>query len=303
MAGRQDLFNECYSGEQTKLLSPEQFKDQFCRRCRNPGCNLSGLGRSRWQYRVDHQVENLLENPSFADPNDPRFADLASMPFDNAFREVVKMEISADKGDWEPVSDEDVSTAVGELVKAPQPEHFEEAPDDEPEPEVLWEGVITGSKGDEYEVALAVIDGNEAWTCSCPAFRFRTAPPEGCQHIQVAQEDLRAAKAQEDPSTPEPTPVPPSETTPETAQQPDVAPEPEQGQWQSMKVSGALPRARNTKFPQDGMMVDGTPAPEPETTTPEPDVDPWAPPPEKPKNVVPVGGKVVLGGGPKKEDG
>jgi hypothetical protein len=51
-----------------------------------------------------------------------------------------------------------------------------------------------------------------------------------------------------------------------------------------------VPFARNTEVPKEGIMIGGGSAP-----VKVPALDPWAPPPPKGK-VVPVGGKVVLGG-------
>lgn len=295
MPARKDLFGECYSGEHKELLSPEQFRDQFCRVCRNTACVNSGLGQSRWQYRMDHQVESLLESPQFADPQDPRFKDLASMQFEDAFQEALRLEISSERGDWEPVTTQDMVAAVGDLVRAPQPKHFEEEEEGEEDAaDVLWRGDFEGRKGQTYTVTLASIKGAEVWSCTCPAFVYRTAAPEGCKHILDAQREASMEVVE----NPEPAPVPPSATQPGTAQQPTMAEDPSPDRWESMQVSGILPRARNTRFPSEGMMVDGS---APEITAPQPEVDPWTPAPEKPPNVIPVGGRIVLGGAPKEK--
>lgn len=297
MPPKKDLFEECYSGEHKELLSPKQFREQFCRVCANTSCMNSGVGRSRWQHRIDHQVESLLENPQFADVGDPRYKDLAAMPFEDAFQEALRLEISSERGDWEPVTNQDMVSAVGDLVRAPQPKHFEDDLEDVEDVDVVWQGDFEGRKGQSYTVTLALVQGEDSWTCTCPAFVYKTAAREGCKHILEAQREVSMQEV----ADPGPAPVPPSTATPETAQQPDMAPEPNMETWESMQVSGILPRAKNTRYPTEGMMVDGSPAPRAveQPATPEP--DPWAPAPEKPTNVIPVGGKIVLGGATPKE--
>jgi hypothetical protein len=63
--------------------------------------------------------------------------------------------------------------------------------------------------------------------------------------------------------------------------------------WVQMRERGVVPRGRNTRFPSDGLMVDGSEPPD------EPEPDPWAAPADpKPKGkVVGVGAKVKMGGG------
>ena len=268
---RQDLWDGCYEGDQKDRLSPEAFQQTFCRVCRNEGCNRSVGGQSLWARRMETQVERLINNPSIADPKDPRFAELREMPFLDKFHEALALEISAQRGDWELPTKEDAQRIALEHLR--NPAGFQQK---DPEYTVLWEGETLGEGGKKYSVTL-ISSGDKApvWGCTCLGFHHH----QHCKHVDEAKAMYDGAFAEEpEPATP--------------AEQPEVrivSPE----AWKQMRERNLVPKAPNTKFPAEGMMVDGSPIPPPVTS------DPWA----IPSPVVPVHGKVVMGsaGTPKKE--
>lgn len=277
-AERTDLFDStCYTGEHPRLQSPEVFRKQFCAVCRNPACTNSIIGQSRWQTRVDTQEEKLLVNPQFGDPNDPRFFEIAGQAFEDRLREVMAIEIASQKNDWEPVTDTEVDAALGTLPKKTGliPAGFLERSTPPDPPVMLWEGQARGTGGSLYRLTLLRLGtGEEVWSCTCPAFQNRGGR---CKHIQeaIVVRAQTEAPIPEVPATPDPNK--PVNTTP-------ASPE----KWQQAMDKRRLPQAKNTAFPASGMMIDGS--------APTPPPDPWAPA----APIVPVGGRVVLGG-PKKE--
>jgi len=294
---KRDMFSECYTGDQQRIVSPEDFRRVICQRCRNPECSNSALGKSLWINRMETQADILLDNPLFADPNDPRYQAFREMNFADMARQAVALEVSAQRGDWEIPSDAEVEQMVQQMGVAPvgfQPEEPEPEPalepEPEPEPEMLWEGTAKGKKGAIYAVTLADLgDGNPVWSCTCPNFQYRKAPPEGCKHIVEARDlYMQAQMAEAETVVEDEAPAPPEEPTERKPR--DIDPE----AWSQMRERGHVPRAPNTRFPNEGMMVDGSPAP-PETP-PEPE-DPWAVPTKPEGDVVEVHGKVRMGGG------
>ncbi len=276
---RTDLFaSTCYVGQHASLQSPDAFRKSFCALCRNPACSNSLVAGSKWQHRMDTQEDRLLINPQFGDPTDPRFSDLLQQDFKDRVREVMALEISSAKGDWEPVTDAEVDAAMVNLSKnGVAPAGFLA---DKPQPEMLWEGQARGTGGTIYRLMLMRIEGQDVWSCSCPAFEHRRGQ---CKHIQEAiavrnqtETPAKAAVA---------VPVKPPNTTPATLEK-----------WRQATEQGRVPRSKNTSFPAAGMMIDGSPPPPPVAPP-----DPWAVPIPSADPIVPIGGKFVLGGGPKKE--
>ena len=127
-----DLWDECYSGEHRKLLSPEQFKQTFCGICLNHGCRNSRGAGTLWNRRMETQEDRLLNNPNFADP---RTAERMGMPdFKDLFRQALAIEISDRKGDWEPVTEAEIGQAAAEMVGLLPPTGFKK---EEPPPPAL----------------------------------------------------------------------------------------------------------------------------------------------------------------------
>jgi hypothetical protein len=296
MAAKTSWFSTvCYVGEHPKVQSPEAFRMQFCTVCRNVECSESAVSKSRWQARMDTQVDRLLENPLFGDPNDPKFRDITSMDFEDRLREAMALEISSQRNDWEPVSEAEISAALGQVTsKAPAgfqpPKAADEAPEALPTapnppagppkgPVLLWDGQAKGTGGTLYRITLVQLEsGEQAWSCTCPAAQYRGGQ---CKHIQEAVAMRDQTEVQEPPVANNPTPTKPPNNSPATPQK-----------WEQARQKGNFPKAKNTTFPTNGMMIDGSAPP-----ASNPPADPWAPA----APVVPVGGKVVLGGPPKKD--
>lgn len=290
---RRDLWKECYSGNHQQHLSPEDFKRLFCRLCRNPECENSASGRSKWANRIETQVDRLLDNPVFADVRDPQFASIHGLDFGDAMRQAIALEITSQKGDWEIPTDAEAEEFAAKMT-AQMPRGFqgpEPEDDDEPEVAVLWEGQAKGSKkGTFYKVTLARVGSSEpVWSCTCPATQYGTAPPGGCKHVVAARAQFEADREAEVEVTEE-KPEPVAVVDEREGQQPGVDPQ----TWQQMRDRNRVPKSPNTPIPDGGIMVGGAPPPELE--------DPWAVPTPPTDDVVAVGGKIVMGGSPPKKN-
>ena len=290
-----DLWDGCYDGKARQEMPPEQFRKTFCNVCTNPGCrNSRGVG-TLWAKRMMSQVDNLLDNPRFADPEDPQFKAIRAMPFENMIRQALAIEISSRRGDWSVPTDREIGQAAAEMVGLSSPSGFQvqvgppeedeeegdpqpperlvdevrktqQAFDEDPPPEPTeseggrWR--IKGDTGKIYEVTLS---GGE-WACSCPS---RENP---CKHARSIIGKLRRAGATVSEATPQPTPAPPPPSLSGIPESPS--------RFQA-------PSAKNTRQPRKGVLIGGSPPTQPESG------DPWAPPPpQKKERVIPVGGKV-----------
>jgi hypothetical protein len=298
--GRQlpDLFDGCYDGEHRKLLAPEQFKQMFCEVCMNVGCRNSKGAGSKWNQRMMTQEDRLLNNPAFA-PD--MTAEIMGLPdFQNMIQDALRIEISTQRGDWEPVTDADVGRAAAEMMGVVPPSGFQTQRDPTPDPvqqeapeppaaaptheppdcgqqdsaldtpltnepvEGRWR--VRGDTPDEngkprtYTVTL---HGEDRWSCDCPS---RENP---CKHSRYIQARLAPKESE----APKPDPV-----------RPQPAPR-----------RAPFPSAMNTNQPQGGVMVGGGPPPPPEPA------DPWAVPDGPPMRRLDVGGRVTFGAGTKKK--
>lgn len=314
-----DFWNECF--EPQHGVPPKNFEQTFCRVCLNPECVRSAASGTRWVRRMATQAERLLENPQFADPNDPKYRDLRSIDFPSALREAMRLEIATRRGDWSVPTSEDAQQLAAELaartappLAPPEPEPAPPVVGDEPVGQVLQSYEIRGSTGDVYKVQLVEkVVGLPTWTCTCKAFEFGRARP--CKHIEYAQSLSAPDPVPTKPETPAPQPAPPKSEQVQAPTGSNPSPSRFQGQAQPPPTSPPsrrqfLPPMGNIPLPSEGVMVDGSTPPKPAerpdvrakptTATPPPEVDPWAAPvpPKKPSNVVPVGGRVVLGGKP-----
>ena len=269
-----DLLDGCYDGEHRKLLAPEQFRQMFCDVCLNPGCRNSRGAGSKWSHRMLTQEDRLLNNPDFAPEH---AAEVMGLPdFKDMIQEALRIEISTQRNDWEPVTDAEVGRAAAEMMgvlppspsgfqkpKEPEPEPEPQSPDPEPE-EVEGRWRVRGDSKDSsgnlrtYTVTLHK-DGE--WECSCPS----TKVP--CKHVQYINGRVNSApriqpEVHKDPVAPTPAPnrrvVPP-------------------------------PQQFNTSQPQGGIMIGG-PQQSPATQEPE---DPWAAPKIKERKIG-VGGTVTF---------
>jgi hypothetical protein len=206
--------------------------------------------------------------------------------FQDRIREALVLEISAQRGDWEVVSEAEVGQAAAEMLGMTQPAGFQqqepldptasenpeatsENPEVKPEsdgtePIGHWRMKGTGKDADGKRVIYDVTQYEDGhWECTCPS---RQNP---CKHVREIDLKLSRAPQEAPPSTPPPAPVP-RQTAP----------------------SSFMGRGMNTATPSGGIMVGGA--------APEPESDPWAPPEKKDERVVEVGGRVTFGSRKKK---
>lgn len=90
-----DYLNQCND----QGLSEIEFRGLFCRRCKNQECTQSQWGSSLWKSRMDTQVGYLLENPRFANTDDPMFEGLKDIEFESLLHKAEALIISDLKGD------------------------------------------------------------------------------------------------------------------------------------------------------------------------------------------------------------
>jgi hypothetical protein len=228
-----DLFDGCYSGEHQRQ-APEQFKTMFCNACQNAGCRNSRTARSAWILRILTQEDRLLVNPQFASDGAgdglPDFKDL--------LHKVLALEVSDQRGDWNPVSEAEVQNAARKLVGIPPTSFVAEKPIELPPPKIeRW--VVKGDHGDSYEVSLT--EAGE-WGCTCKGFTFT----RDCKHVA----DLKV----------------------KLTRQPTNAVEPA---GPMSRPAPFLPPAQNTRIPSTGIVIGGAPAPQEQPAAVH---DPWAAP-------------------------
>ena len=92
---KDDLFNECYD----RQVSPEEFRQVFCNRCRNPRCVLAGWANDQFGSRMEGQIDRLF-NATLASPDDPRFQHLHEAEFPNLLKQAIRLNIADQRGDW-----------------------------------------------------------------------------------------------------------------------------------------------------------------------------------------------------------
>ena len=280
-----DDWNLCYAGQYAREHTPETFRQTFCDVCLNAACkNSKGTG-TQWARRMANQAELLLNNPNFANPDDPSFDAIRKMDFQSMLHKALAIHVSEQRGDWSVPTEQEIGQVAAGLVgmkpvgfKMPEEPEKLVGPDGKPlvaeEPEPLPEVVPTGQwriKGSGTNI-YDVTQWHDRWECSCPS---REDP---CKHILNVQGRLKRAPKvtqEEEPVRQAPTPPPthPSDSAPPTL----------------------LVKAFNTNLPDGGLMIGGGPPP-----PPEPEPDPWAAPP-KPIKTVPVGGRVRFGSGKRKK--
>lgn len=111
-----DLLADCVRSVEEKTRSkvnPNEVTSLCCPYCRHPKCHRAGWADSQWQARIATQEERLLVNPKFSDLSLPSHMELHQISWPSLRKEAMKLEISAQRGDWEPVSDDDVGSTDG----------------------------------------------------------------------------------------------------------------------------------------------------------------------------------------------
>lgn len=79
----------------------EDFQGVFCQECKNSSCELARYGKSQWIDRIKTQKDRLLDNPRFADPQDPLWKHIRTMDFMDLTHKAIQYEIADIRGDWE----------------------------------------------------------------------------------------------------------------------------------------------------------------------------------------------------------
>lgn len=125
---KKDLTSFCRESQDIhKQVSEREFRESWCRRCRNQECQFSNWGESAWQNRIDTQVGYLLDNPLFADIREEAFRHLAVMPFDDMAKQAEAIKIAVDNWEIPPHFHETESIEIVEdkspvLVEEPKVE-------------------------------------------------------------------------------------------------------------------------------------------------------------------------------------
>jgi hypothetical protein len=261
-----DLWDNCYEGEHRRLKSPEDFRAEFCGACMNAGCRNSRSSESKWSRRIRTQEDRLLVNPRFADENAAQR--LWIVDFEDTLRQALALEVSTQKGDWSVPTDAEIGRAAAEMVGMVAPTGFQPAtpePPEPPKPPAPERWRVQGDSTDSRgrrHVYEVTRTSEGVWGCSCPS---RETP---CKHVRDIERRL-ARSPEPTPPTRSPEPTPPT--------RPAAPP-------------GFRP-SRNTATPAGGITLGNPP----------PASDPWAP--KSPKGrVVPVGGRVTMGGNKRGSD-
>ena len=304
-----DEWNHCFNPAMG--LTPKDFSDTWCRVCMNSGCSRSAASGSKWQNRMSTQVERLITNPNFADPRDPAFREVRKLDFPSLFQEAMRLEISDRKGDWTVPTAQDVRDFVQGTLATPGPKpEPPEAPVAPPpnlsvevEEDVLYRMRVRGSADPkthvptEYDVRLVSLPAHpegQEWRCSCPAWAFGRARP--CKHVEYVE----AQYTTREPETPAPAPAPTVEPPRPRVFVPPAVPLPAVGNTPSPPGGAYVGAKSPSPASRPDIRHAAAPAPRPvQGTAP----DPWAAPPGKGVSsgdiIVPVGGRVTMGG-PKK---
>jgi hypothetical protein len=122
-----DLIKQCMQDIKAPPQKARDFQVAFCERCLNSDCKRAGLSDDIWFQRISTQVERLLENPTIAPFNDPRFEEIVRQKFEDRRNNALKIELISKREDWTIPTDEDV--AAYKQFKE-QPTLFKHEPDD-----------------------------------------------------------------------------------------------------------------------------------------------------------------------------
>lgn len=180
-------WNECYEGVHTQT-NPQEFQRLFCNNCLNTTCELSKGSKLSWTQRMQTQVEDLLNNPKFADVRDPEFQQIRNMDFRDMLHQELVTRIGNTRGDWKIPSAMEISTEASKVLSKLDPnrdtptdllqENFISEPQQEPE-YIVRSLSIKGSNNAVYLVSYV----ENIWHCTCPSFTFNTASGLVCKHI------------------------------------------------------------------------------------------------------------------------
>lgn len=93
---QQDLLDGCND----QNVPVAEFTAMFCSRCRQPACKRAGWSQDKFSRRVALQETRLL-NPLAADLTQPKFALLAQQDFADMLEHAIRLDLSAQRNDWE----------------------------------------------------------------------------------------------------------------------------------------------------------------------------------------------------------
>jgi len=307
-----DLFDGCYDGEHRKLLAPEQFKQMFCGVCMNVGCRNSKGAGTKWNKRILTQEDRLLHNPDFAPENAATVLGLPDFP--DMLRQALAIEISDQRGDWEPVTDADIGRAAAEMMGVVPPSGFQKeviSPEEPPEEPV--EEPPTDS--DPTDPATVTPDSSHEPSHGTEHQEIPDATPDpvdpfiGQWRVRGDSKDDKGKRVIYEVTLHHDGQwecTCPSRETPckharaisiKRARAADMMPPTEPAPNPTRpERRGPPPPPRpsfNTNMPTGGVMVGGG-------SPPPPEPDPWSAPTKPKERVIGVGGKITFGSGKKK---
>ena len=260
-----DLLQDCVTSVQEKSnqrISPDHVTRTCCKYCRHPKCKRAGWAESRWQGRMDTQVDYLLDNPHFSDLTLPSHMEIHDFDWGDIRRQALKLEVSRRRGDWAPVTDADIDgptdgvievgseasvNAVDQALKALAKKRGQPVP----HPPRIVAGI-------EDPTVSGTLPENPAPT----PLRTKTKQPTAAQLQKMAQMATRMGVHVEEDDAPEPAPQETDEAVPR---------EPER----EVQRRSAPPPSYlgNTPVPRGGIMVTDEESTAPAAPTP----DTWAP--------------------------
>lgn len=248
-----------------------------------------------WQQRISTQVDRLLINPKFGSP-DNYGPEVRELNFPSMFREAMRIEIADRKQDWSVPTDKEINQVLEFAVQKtvtplpatvmipvqPEPQTIQSSPRivSTTQESVYQIEVQSGTKGQSYTVKL---DKLGAWTCTCKAFTVGPKGQQVCKHIQFAQTQY---------SQPPEKPVEP--VVPDNLGKVFYPSQANAHPQTPVILDGTKPVPPNMQ--NRGGFVAAPPVARPKLQIP----DEWSVPATKPvskklDNIVPVGGKVVMG--------
>ncbi len=279
------LHNGCIQALQKKenrRVIPDEITKHLCQQCRNHECSRAGWVESQWLFRMQNQRKWLLDDPQFADLEDPHWKTVQmEHAIEDRFQSAMAIEAHARRGDWAPLDEEPLSKdGVNEVEQ--DTDAFDAAMQ-----------ALAALKGKKVPKIPKLTEGVES----------PLAPP-GTRDQKLVQ--IRTVLKKEDPSQSAKTYQPPPESSQAPSAMAQAAPEPPgAAEAPELPESSQEPPAQpqppqkafypgNTPVPQGGILLPGAPPPQKR----QPPPDPWAP--KEKKNVVKPGARIRMGGKGKK---
>jgi hypothetical protein len=267
------------------------------------------------------QEDLLLENPRFADPNDPVHKEIRAMDFRSNVRQALALEVSSRKGDWSIPTEEEVGRAAAEMVGVIPPAFIGKLePEAAPKPpaaprpptakqviamlrgavtkedlqDLLPEGESRKTVLEAYEKMLEALTPTAADPEPQGSWRVRGSGKTDYQVVWHADDAWSCTcpfftEKKKECKHIHGIAERLQGASQEAPADPDPAPRIRPG-----APSGFRSR-RNTAVPGEGILIGGSPPP--------PQSDPWAAPTETEGRRVEVGGTVTMGGTPPKKRG